>query len=432
MHHKPKNKRLITIAILLLLISVGFAYLTANLNLDGLAGVKGNTWKIYFDNVEIYKGSNLATTNPTTTGTNTTDLEYSVTLNKPGDVYKFYVDIVNEGSLDAMINVVKMTDLTNEQKKYINYTVTYEDETPIEKLNLLAKKSGDTPTKDTIVVTIEFKKDIAEEDLPTTGDVTLKEKLHLDYRQANTSAIARATTKPTITYDWNYNFINNGNFEDGLEAWTSYRTAQLTIDYNNTFNGKPSVNIYTSTENYSGISQNLNVNLNNYINDYTFNLSGCFYKDDNSSGGGVNEPIRYYIHYKDTEGTLRNLGMSTNGPGKKDYNYIKDNFINQNWVCLYNEFTLPKSIDFQEDNFLHVDGHNLSVNDNFWIANLELIIKNKVQYTYKSTISSFPIPPTRDGYTFDGWYTDPYGGTQVTTSLVVRESQTLYAHWSQN
>ena len=40
--------------------------------------------------------------------------------------------------------------------------------------------------------------------------------------------------------------------------------------------------------------------------------------------------------------------------------------------------------------------------------------------------------PTRDGYGFDGWYTEPGGGVQITDAMTVdlREDQTLYAHWS--
>lgn len=38
--------------------------------------------------------------------------------------------------------------------------------------------------------------------------------------------------------------------------------------------------------------------------------------------------------------------------------------------------------------------------------------------------------PVRSGYTFDGWYTDPFGGTRVTSSTVVTSSVTLYAHWT--
>ena len=37
--------------------------------------------------------------------------------------------------------------------------------------------------------------------------------------------------------------------------------------------------------------------------------------------------------------------------------------------------------------------------------------------------------PTRSGYTFDGWYTSPTGGTQVTSSSSVASDDTLYAHW---
>ncbi len=37
--------------------------------------------------------------------------------------------------------------------------------------------------------------------------------------------------------------------------------------------------------------------------------------------------------------------------------------------------------------------------------------------------------PTRSGYTFDGWYTEKDGGTQVTTETEFKAAATLYAHW---
>ena len=36
----------------------------------------------------------------------------------------------------------------------------------------------------------------------------------------------------------------------------------------------------------------------------------------------------------------------------------------------------------------------------------------------------------RDGYMFDGWYTDPVNGTKVTTSTVFTSNTTVYAHWT--
>lgn len=429
MIHKQKNKRLITIAILLLLISIGFAYLTATLEMDGLAGVKGNTWKIYFDNVEVYKGATLATTTPTTTGTDTTDLEYSVTLNKPGDVYKFYVDIVNAGSLDAMVNIVKKTDLTDEQKKYLNYTVTYADETPIEQLNLLAKKSGDTPTIDTIVVTIEYKKDVAEDNLPSTADVTIKEKLHLDYRQANTTAQARAVTKPTVIYDWNYNYVKNGDFEDGLDYWTAIDISTINVDNTITYNGKHSLHVLTSNARFSGVGndyQAWDMNKYPYGHDYLFHA--CFYKDSEDANGGVTQPIRMYIGVKNSNGNQSYRGIGTGG---SEVPLIQNSMKEKEWVCVDKIMNIEDNgIEDKTNKSLRIDNHDLGTVNNYWIADVQLRINDQVQYTYNTAIGTFPANPTREGYTFAGWYTDPYGGTQVTTSLVVRESQTLYAHWN--
>ena len=44
-------------------------------------------------------------------------------------------------------------------------------------------------------------------------------------------------------------------------------------------------------------------------------------------------------------------------------------------------------------------------------------------------LASLPTP-TRDGYTFDGWYTAERGGTQVTASTRFKADATIYAHWT--
>ncbi len=53
--------------------------------------------------------------------------------------------------------------------------------------------------------------------------------------------------------------------------------------------------------------------------------------------------------------------------------------------------------------------------------------------TYDSTYGELPTP-TKTGYTFDGWFTEASGGTQVTSStkVSITESQTLYAQWTIN
>ena len=44
-------------------------------------------------------------------------------------------------------------------------------------------------------------------------------------------------------------------------------------------------------------------------------------------------------------------------------------------------------------------------------------------------LSALPAQPTLEGYTFDGWYTEPVGGTKISTSTVFTGDTTEYAHW---
>ena len=45
-------------------------------------------------------------------------------------------------------------------------------------------------------------------------------------------------------------------------------------------------------------------------------------------------------------------------------------------------------------------------------------------------LTPLPESPTMDGYTFNGWYTEPVGGSKVTTSTVFTSDATIYAHWT--
>ena len=53
---------------------------------------------------------------------------------------------------------------------------------------------------------------------------------------------------------------------------------------------------------------------------------------------------------------------------------------------------------------------------------------NYKQVTAGKTYGTLPTP-VKNGYTFDGWYTALYGGSQITASSPVTGNQTLYAHW---
>lgn len=66
-------------------------------------------------------------------------------------------------------------------------------------------------------------------------------------------------------------------------------------------------------------------------------------------------------------------------------------------------------------------------------ANEGVVNESSKAVVYGSTYGSLPIP-TRDYYTFDGWYTAKTGGNKITESSVFNSAEniTLYAHWTKN
>lgn len=74
-------------------------------------------------------------------------------------------------------------------------------------------------------------------------------------------------------------------------------------------------------------------------------------------------------------------------------------------------------------------------NDRYYTTYFDVMGGKLDQTLYHESISVLegeivPLPPaTREGYTFDGWYTEPSGGTRV-DSLVSSAELTLYAQWT--
>ena len=56
-----------------------------------------------------------------------------------------------------------------------------------------------------------------------------------------------------------------------------------------------------------------------------------------------------------------------------------------------------------------------------------------IRASYQTALGTLPAP-TREGYTFIGWFTDPTGGTRFTTSTKYAwmKDTVLYAHWGEN
>ena len=106
-------------------LTMAYAALSTTLQINGNAEVSSASWDIYLDNIQLNSQS-VTTTAPTITDSKTAT--FSTTLSKPGDFYEFTIDVVNNGSIDAMIaSVTKTPELSDTQKKYLNYIVEYQN-----------------------------------------------------------------------------------------------------------------------------------------------------------------------------------------------------------------------------------------------------------------------------------------------------------------
>ena len=183
-----KKKYIIILLLLVLSLSVGFALLQANLKINGSSKIKGSSWDIHFENLNVIDGS-VALSNGDVAATiqsSRTDITYTVTLNLPGDYYEFTVDAVNAGTVDGMVESV-ISKLNNEPitslPNYLKYSVTYETKDKIQVNHLL--KAGKS---ETYKIRIEYKRDIDSTDMPTTAQ-TLSLSFGVVYVQANNNGI---------------------------------------------------------------------------------------------------------------------------------------------------------------------------------------------------------------------------------------------------
>ena len=182
-----KDRKVLTLGLCLVIVcvftlTIAYAALNAVLTIQGSAQVTSSNWDLHLAKPKVRNGS--ATTTVPSIITSST-VEFSTTLNMPGDFYEFTVDVVNSGSIDAMIeNVVKTPELTAEQAKFLKYEITYQNRESITTRQLLAKETS-MPIK----VRVEYRKDLVASDLPT-GQVVLDLAVTLEYTQSDGTASA--------------------------------------------------------------------------------------------------------------------------------------------------------------------------------------------------------------------------------------------------
>ena len=184
MRNKNKKGYFVLILIVLFGISVGYAVINRTLNITGNSEVKQNTWDIHFENIKVKSGSVEDIEDPVINNSNLS-VNFNFMLNLPGDFYEFTVDVKNSGTIDAMIDsITKTPELTELQKKYMKYTIEYQNGEQISSKQLVEKDSFVR-----LKVRVEYRNDITENDLPTETEI-LNLGFTVNYVQADSTGIS--------------------------------------------------------------------------------------------------------------------------------------------------------------------------------------------------------------------------------------------------
>lgn len=183
-----KNKFTFFMAIIVVLLttmSLGVALISTTLSIVGNTTIKENSWIIYFDNVRKSSDSVASDKDAKIVDFKKTRIEFTANLKNPGDFYEFTVYTVNDGTIDAMVRSIERSVLTEEQQKYLQFDVTYDNGTPIRECDEL-----NAGTRRRIKAIVKFKDGLDIANYPKE-DITLDLFFNINYVQKDDSCPPR-------------------------------------------------------------------------------------------------------------------------------------------------------------------------------------------------------------------------------------------------
>ena len=103
-NRKIKTLSLVALIVAVLGLGVAFAALSSQLTINGSAKAQAGSWNIHFAktlDMPTQTTGNASFTEPTLSDTSI--LGFKATVTKPGDSVTYYFDIVNSGTVDALV-----------------------------------------------------------------------------------------------------------------------------------------------------------------------------------------------------------------------------------------------------------------------------------------------------------------------------------------
>ena len=198
MEKERRTKALVIVVLLIVVagLTVAFAALSTTLNINGTAYLDAAKWGIRFENLSSPTKIGSANVTGTAKIEETKAAEITgmnVGLSIPGDKVVYTVDLVNKGTINAKIDNIEKTVLTQEQQRYLTFKVTDKSGNEVSEGDILS--AGETKS---LTITIEFIKDLTKEDLPKqTSTISLSYKLNFVQTDEKVTSVSQGGNEKT-------------------------------------------------------------------------------------------------------------------------------------------------------------------------------------------------------------------------------------------
>ena len=395
---KNKNKNITILSILIIFMAIGFAYLSTNLSINGKKKKKKVEWNIYLDNiVEINDSKNSGTAE---VNTDKDTINFNVALNKPGDVYEFTFDVINDGNIDAVLDSIEI-DNTN-LPVFMEVSAIYSDGeeiTPTEgstKGDILSRQSSEK-----IKVIAKYKEDISVEDLPS----------------------APGTTNMSITLNYAQHKVNDNGL---LKVYYNHNANELDLEYYDTLTQMDDGTII-SEQNTETNKDDLVITPNKDIAEFEvgtlrrvtgrspeflIGYSESYIKTSDES------KIASYKDYYETPST---------DVVELIYKYEDDNGHMQEILPINDDLlvNLPDKLLKVYIRILNGNGNSYRIED-YSLMHVD-IDRRRVKESPLSIYYEYELGGGCDEHTATGWFTSKELTTQVTSLKGIKNNQMLYA-----
>ena len=220
-------------------------------------------------------------------------------------------------------------------------------------------------------------------EIPKSGTYTFKV-----YDKAGNCTTKTITTgNYKITYDFNENTIQNGDFQSGLSNWVkSNNDITATADTGIKYKNKQTMRLTTTANGTWNAITNGTI-ASKYSSNTLYKLSATAYKDDTSTYGAYKNNYNIYIPHYNGE-TRQDLGLGYLTLNKnKSWTKFETEFTTNGtkWTGIYAAYSRP-------------NGGSTVEASNLWLADVRLERIQNATIGYGNTLGTLPTP-TRTGYT---------------------------------